>query len=76
MYAVEPGHSWFHGGDLGQRANEARDRACTEVGWQVSRYDEEARTNLAASAQEVARIYAKRQSQLGQTTPPASLPDV
>ena len=37
--AVEPGHSWWHGGDLRMRADMARDRACTAVGWEVVRYD-------------------------------------
>ena len=38
--ALEPGHSWWHGGDLGQRRDQARDRACGAVGWLVLRFDE------------------------------------
>ncbi len=34
------GSSWWHGGDLGQRRDQARDRACGELGWMVVRYDE------------------------------------
>ena len=34
--AVEPGHSWWHGGELRQLRDEARDRACGVVGWHVS----------------------------------------
>jgi hypothetical protein len=41
--AVEPGHSWWHGGDVRQRRDQARDRACAVVGWHVARYDETAR---------------------------------
>ena len=40
--AVEPGHSWWHGGDLRQRRDQDRDRACAVVGWHVVRYDESA----------------------------------
>ena len=40
--AVEPGHSWWHGGDLRQRRDQDRDRACAVVGWHVVRYDETA----------------------------------
>ena len=44
---VEPGHSWWHGGDLGQRRDQARDRACDAIGWRIVRYDEEDRKDLA-----------------------------
>src|SRR5215207_1603522 len=40
---VEPGHSWWHGGDLKQRADQARDRACDEIGWRIVRVDESVR---------------------------------
>ena len=35
--AVEPGHSWWHGGDLGDASDQARDRACDEIGWRIIR---------------------------------------
>ena len=44
---VEPGHSWWHGGDLRQRADQARDRACDEIGWRIVRHDESVRDELA-----------------------------
>ena len=47
---VEPGDSWWHGGDLRQRADQARDRACDEIGWRIVRADESVRDDLAASA--------------------------
>lgn len=68
MLAVEPGHSWFHGGDLKARKDAARDRACGELGWHVARYDEVARADLGSAAAEVARTYATRHRQL---LPPA-----
>jgi hypothetical protein len=60
MLAVEPGHSWWHGGDLKTRADYARDRACGQVGWHVMRYDESARHVLAALGQEVRTTYEQR----------------
>jgi hypothetical protein len=60
MLAVEPGHSWWHGGDLRVRADQARDRACGEVGWHVMRYDEDARKDLAALGAEVLATYRRR----------------
>jgi hypothetical protein len=56
--AVEPGHSWWHGGDLRQRADQARDRACDEVGWRVIRYDEAAKDDF--DGPQLARIYRDR----------------
>jgi Transcriptional regulator, AbiEi antitoxin len=58
--AVEPGHTWWHGGDLGQRRDQARDRACLVVGWLVSRYDEAARADPWGTAQELLAIYRRR----------------
>jgi hypothetical protein len=60
--AVEPGHSWWHGGDLGVRRDIARDRACGEVGWYVARYDESARRDLAAVGRELLNTYRERRS--------------
>ena len=47
--AVEPGHSWWHGGELRQLRDEARDRACGVVGWHVIRFGEDVRGDLAAA---------------------------
>ena len=47
---VEPGHSWWHGGDLGQRSDQARDRACDEIGWRIVRHDESLRVSWRPSA--------------------------
>ncbi len=58
--AVEPGHSHWHRGVLKTRADMARDHACSELGWQVLRYDEAAQTDLAAVGRELQRIHRAR----------------
>jgi len=58
--AVEPGHSYWHRGVLKTRADMARDRACSELGWQVLRYDEAAQQDLTAVGQELQRIHRAR----------------
>lgn len=62
--AVEPGHSWWHGGDLRQRADQARDRACALVGWLVVRYDEAAASDPAATARELHALHRRRAEDL------------
>lgn len=69
--AVEPGSSWFHGGDLRQRRDQGRDRACAELGWLIIRFDETMRDDLNAAAVQVARVHARRTAD--HRTPP-SLP--
>jgi hypothetical protein len=63
--AVEPGHSWWHGGDLRQRADQARDRACAVLGWHVHRYDEAAARDRAATARELLALYRRRADDFG-----------
>jgi hypothetical protein len=65
LLGVEPGHSWWHGGDLKQRADQNRDRACAVVGWLVMRLDEYAKRNLSRVAGEVAATYRLRRRQFG-----------
>lgn len=60
-FALEPGHSWWHGGDLAQRADQARDRGCAELGWQVVRYDESVWGRRATTVREIAAMYRARQ---------------
>ncbi|MGB0112671.1 MAG: hypothetical protein WBP59_05580 [Ilumatobacteraceae bacterium] len=62
--AVEPGASWWHGGDQRVRRDQARDRACTELGWLVVRFDETMRSDVAAAAEQVARIHRRRTADL------------
>jgi hypothetical protein len=66
--AVEPGHSWWHGGDLRQRADQARDRACALVGWHVHRYDETATRDRLATARELLALYRRRAADLAATS--------
>lgn len=61
---VEPGHSWWHGGDLRQRADQARDLACDEIGWRIARVDESVRENLAAFGRQLKVIYDERRRSL------------
>ncbi len=67
--AVEPGASWFHGGDAGQRRDQARDRACAEVGWLIIRFDETMRDDVRAAATQVTRVHARRCADRRRSTP-------
>ncbi len=62
--AIEPGHSWWHGGDLRMRLDDARDRDCDEIGWRVIRYDEAAAEDKERTARQVLAIYQRRRSDL------------
>lgn len=64
-FAIEPGHSWWHGGDLRQRVDQERDRACTAVGWQVVRYDESVWERIDATVAEISRMYRARARDVG-----------
>jgi hypothetical protein len=57
---IEPGHSWWHGGDLKQRADQDRDRACGEVGWDIKRFDESMRDDVMAAARQIKNLYNQR----------------
>jgi very-short-patch-repair endonuclease len=58
--AIEPGGAWWHGGDHGQRRDQDRDRACSEVGWLTVRFDDAMRSDPEAAADQVERIYRRR----------------
>jgi hypothetical protein len=60
--AIEPGHSRWH---LEVHKDNARDRACSAVGWQVSRYDQSARRDKRGTALEILAIYRRRLADLG-----------
>ena len=62
--AVEPGASWWHGGDRAQRRDQERDRACTEVGWMTLRFDETLRADPDTAARQVERIHRRRRADL------------
>lgn len=65
--AIEPGHSWWHGGDRGQRADQGRQRACDEVGWRIIPYDESGIEDPVATARQILTIYRKRVAMLRPT---------
>ena len=70
--AVEPGSSWWHGGDRGQRQDQARDRAIAKVGWQTVRFDDEMRNDPVGAADEVEEVYRRRLQDLRNMRTPAS----
>ncbi len=65
--AIEPGHSWWHGGDLRQRADQARDRGCALLGWLVHRYDEDAVRRPSATGREILALYRRRAADVGRS---------
>jgi hypothetical protein len=58
--ALEPGHSWWHGGDGRQRADQDRDRACGEIGWHVMRFDESVWHRQDVITGQIRRTYLAR----------------
>lgn len=58
--AVEPGAAAWHAGRLAVRRDQARDRACTEVGWMVVRFDESIADDYRRAAAQVRRIHDER----------------
>jgi hypothetical protein len=58
--AFEPGHSWWHGGDLRQRRDAVRDQACAEAGWAVHRFDEVQVADRPDLERRIVAIYRRR----------------
>ncbi len=58
--AVEPGDAWFHSGRHAVRRDQARDRGCVELGWQIVRFDESIRSDFLSAARQIRRIHASR----------------
>lgn len=58
--AVEPGHSWWHGGELGTQRDRARANSCGELGWQLHFLDESLKDDLPAVGRLVLNIYSAR----------------
>jgi very-short-patch-repair endonuclease len=58
--ALEPGHSWWHGGDRRQRLDQERDRACGEIGWHVMRFDESVWHRRTGITGQIRRTYLAR----------------
>jgi hypothetical protein len=57
---IEPGHSWWHGGDQRSRADQARIRGCSALGWLIIPYDESAPDHGEAIVNELVEIYRER----------------
>jgi hypothetical protein len=62
--AVEPGATWWHGGDAGQRRDNERDLACSELGWQIVRLDESVGDDPTAAARRIGTIHRRRTTDL------------
>lgn len=60
---LEPGATWWHGGDLRTRRDAARDRACDEIGWRILRFDEVELRDIQLCARQVAAIRRTRLQQ-------------
>jgi hypothetical protein len=60
QFGLEPGHSWWHGGDLQVRKDIARDNACGELGWFIRRLDESLRADPGGTARLVKALYDSR----------------
>lgn len=71
--AVEPGASWFHGGDEAQARDHDRDLACNEVGWMIIRLDEAFRLDPEGAARRVRRAHRQRAREVsGPAMPPSA----
>ena len=60
QFGLEPGHAWWHGGDLQVRKDFARDNACGEIGWFIRRLDESLRADPDGTARLVRALYDSR----------------
>jgi hypothetical protein len=60
QFGLEPGHSWWHGGDLQVRKDIARDNACGEIGWFIRRLDESLRADPVATARLIKALHDSR----------------
>lgn len=58
---VEPGASWWHGGDAAMRRDYQRDRACDELGWRILRFDEVELRDVHRCARQILSIHQSRQ---------------
>lgn len=74
-FALEPGHSWWHGGDAAQRADQDRDRACAAAGWQIARFDESVWQRRDTTVREIRAMFEARCRDVGATSPPTSASD-
>jgi hypothetical protein len=57
---LEPGATFWHGGDKKVRSDHGRDRACDEIGWRIIRFDEIELRDLDRCVRQVVTIYHQR----------------
>ncbi len=69
---VEPGHSWWHGGDDGIRRDNERRLGALAIGWETVQLDESLRLDPAQTAAMVRVIYDRRFTLLDARTGPAA----
>lgn len=61
---LEPGHSWWHGGNERMRQDYERDLECDLIGWRIVRFDEVQLRDIERCARQVAELYRRRLTQL------------
>ncbi len=66
---VEPGHSWWHGGDDAMRRDNARVLGALAIGWETIPLDESLRRDPRQAAELIRRAYEQRAALLGRTIP-------
>lgn len=57
---IEPGHSWWHGGDEGIRRDNERRLGALAIGWETVQLDESLRRDPAQTAAMVRVVYHRR----------------
>lgn len=57
---VEPGHSWWHGGNERMRQDYERDLQCDLIGWRIVRFDEVQLRDLDSCVRQVVELYRLR----------------
>lgn len=67
MLGIEPGASWWHGGDLKQSKDQARSRSANVVGWQLMFFDERALADMGTVTSEIVSTYTNRRRLFGGT---------
>jgi hypothetical protein len=63
-FGIEPGSTWFHLMDGGQRRDYQRDLACGELGWHILRLDQDILADMDAAARRIRIVYKQRQQDL------------
>lgn len=62
---VEPGHSWWHGGNDGLRRDNERKLECLAIGWETIQLDESLRSDPSQTARMIRTVYQRRARLVG-----------